>query len=218
MSHAGAARSVGYHNVMQIVVQYPESRTPVRMLSEEGMTDEEFYDFCQANPDLRIERSARGEITIMPGTGGETGYRNADLTSQLVVWAKADGRGVAFDSSTEFRLPSGAVRMADAAWVERARLASLTREQKRKFPPICPDFVVELTSPSDRLPEVQEKMSEWMENGAGLGWLIDADARTAYISRPGLPVEKLIAPRKLVGEGPVAGFVLDLAVIWDPLL
>src|SRR5881398_3154153 len=102
----------GYHYVMQIVVQYPESRTPVRMLSEEGMTDDEFYDFCQANPDLRIERSARGEITIMPGTGGETGYRNADLTSQLVVWAKADGRGVAFDSSTEFRLPSGAVRMA----------------------------------------------------------------------------------------------------------
>ena len=90
---------------MQIVVQYPESRTPVRMLSEEGMTDEEFYDFCQANPDLRIERSARGEITIMPGTGGETGYRNADLTSQLVVWAKADGRGVAFDSRTGLAWP-----------------------------------------------------------------------------------------------------------------
>src|SRR5437764_11466327 len=118
---------VGYHNVMESVVQYPDWRTPVRILSEEGMTDDEYYDFCQANPDLRIERSARGEITIMPGTGGETGYRYADLTSQLVVWAKADGRGVAFDSSTEFRLPSGAVRMAEAAWVGRARLASLTR-------------------------------------------------------------------------------------------
>ncbi len=203
---------------MQIVVQYPESLTPVRMLSGDGMTDQEFYDFCQANPDLRIERSARGEITIMPGTGGETGYRNADLTSQLAVWAKADARGVAFDSSTEFMLPNGAARMADAAWVDRTRLARLTREQKRKFPPLCPDFVVELTSPSDRLPEAQEKMSEWMENGARLGWLIDADARTAYIYRPGLAVEKLIAPGKLVGEGPVAGFVLDLAVIWDPAL
>src|SRR5437667_6788589 len=189
---------------MQIVVQYPESRTPVRMLSEEGMTDEEFYDFCQTNPDLRIERSARGEITITPGTGGETGYRNADLTSQLVVWAKADGRGVAFDSSTEFRVPSGAVRMADAAWVERARRASLTRGQKRKFPPLCPDFVVELTSPSERLPDVQGKMGEWTENGARLGWLIDADARTAYLYRPGLTVETLIAPEKLVGEGPGA--------------
>jgi Uma2 family endonuclease len=203
---------------MQIVVRYPESKTPVRMLSEEGMTDDEFYDFCQDNPDLRIERSARGEITVMPGTGGETGYRNANLTSQLVVWAEPDGRGVVFDSSTEFRLPSGAVRMADAAWVERARLASLTREQKRKFPPLCPDFVVELTSPSDRLPDVQEKMGEWTENGARLGWLIDADARTAYIYRPGLAIETLIAPEKLVGEGPVDGFVLDLAVIWDPAL
>ena len=102
--------------------------------------------------------------------------------------------------------------------MDRTRLALLTREQKRKFPPICPDFVVELTSPSDRLAEVQEKMSEWMENGARLGWLIDADARTAYIYRPGLPVETLIGPGKLVGEGPVAGFVLDLAVIWDPVL
>jgi Uma2 family endonuclease len=203
---------------MEIVVQYLESRTPIRILSEEGMTDDEFYDFCQSNPDLRIERSAQGEITIMPGTGFETGFRNAKLTSRLDVWAEADGRGVSVDSSTEFMLPNGAARMADAAWVDRARLALLTREQKRKFPPICPDFVVELTSPSDRLPEVLEKMNEWMENGARLAWLIDADARTAYIYRPGLPVEKLIAPEKLVGEGPVAGFVLDLAVIWDPVL
>ena len=143
---------------MQIVLQYPEDRTPVRILSEQGMTDDEFYDFCQANPDLRIERTAQGEITILPGTGGETGYRNIILSSRLYTWAESDGRGVAFDSSTEFRLPNGAARMPDASWVDRSRLALLTREQKRRFPPICPDFVVELISPSDRLPEIQEKM------------------------------------------------------------
>ena len=113
--------------------------------SEGRMTDDEYYDFCQSNPDLRIERSAQEEITIIPGTGGETGFRNAKLTSRLDAWAEPDGRGVTFDSSTEFILPNGAARMPDAAWVDRARLALLTREQKRKFPPICPDFVVERT-------------------------------------------------------------------------
>ena len=106
------------------------------------MTDDEYYDFCQANQDFQIERTADGEILIMPPTGGETGYRNSDLSSQLRVWAKKDGRGRSFDSNTEFILPNGAARSPDASWVERSRLSPLTRDQKRKFPPLCPDFVV----------------------------------------------------------------------------
>jgi Uma2 family endonuclease len=165
---------------------------------------------------LRIERTAEGEIVIMAPTGGETGYRNYELTAQLRNWAKRDGRGRGFDSNVEFILPNGAALSPDAAWVECSRLAALTREQKRKFPPLCPDFVVELTSPSDRLPKLKAKMQEWMENGARLGWLLDADNRTAYVYRPGQQPERLIAPDRMVGEGPVEGFILDLTEIWDP--
>jgi Uma2 family endonuclease len=123
----------------------------------------------------------------------------------------------ACDSSTEYLLPSGAARSPDASWVDRARLAEVTREQKRKFTRLCPDFVVELTSPSDRLSRVQQKMREWIENGVQLGWLVDADNRTAYIYRPGREPEILVEPLRLEGEGPVAGFVLKLERIWAGL-
>ena len=201
---------------MQVVLNHIELQA--RILVEPGyrMTEDEYYDFCQANADLRIERTAEGEIVIMAPTGGETGYRNHDLTVQLGIWARQDRRGRAFDSNTEFILPNQAARSPDASWVERSRLAALTREQKRKFVPLCPDFVVELTSPSDRLAQVQAKMREWIENGARLGWLLDADNRTAYVYRPGREPEKLLGPTEIAGEGPVAGFVLDLKEIWDP--
>jgi len=201
---------------MQVVLNDIESISRVVIEPERPLTDQELYDFCQANPGLRVERTAAGEIVVMSPPGGETSCRNAELTAQLQFWSKRDGSGRAFDSNAEFILPNGAALSPDASWVERTRLAGLTREQKRKFPPLCPDFVVELTSPTDRLPKVQAKMREWMANGAQLGWLLDADKGTAYIYRPGREPQGLMSPERLEGEGPVAGFVLDLKEIWDP--
>lgn len=180
------------------------------------MSEDEFFEFCQLNRDLRIERTAEGDLEIMPPAGGETGNRNAGVTSQLWVWATRDETGEAFDSSTGFILPNGATRAPDAAWVRRERLTSLTADQKRKFLPLCPDFVIELRSPSDSLSVVQEKMREYIENGARLGWLIDPEQKRVYVYRPGGRVEQLDRPSELSGEPELSGFVLDLALIWEP--
>ena len=193
---------------MQLVLN---DETVIRL---KDMSDEEFYEFCALNEDHRIERTAAGDILIMAPAGGETGSRNMRLSAQLQRWSEDDGRGVAFDSSTGFRLLNGATRSPDAARVLRSRLAGLSPEEKRRFLPMCPNFVVELTSPTDRLSKVQEKMSEWMSNGASLGWILDADNRQAHIYRPN-GVEILNAPDRLAGEGPVRGFVLELFGIWD---
>lgn len=200
---------------MQIVVE--ELKVPMVIQWKHGMTDDEYYDFCQINPDLRIERTAEGNILIMPPAGFESGFRNSELTGQLRDWARKDGRGLAFDSSAEYILPSGAAYSPDASWVLRARVNSLSKEQKRKFPALCPDFVVELMSPSDRLSKLNAKMQEWIDNGAQLGWLLDPDHRTAYIHRSGREPEQIVNPERLFGEGPVAGFVLELADIWAGL-
>jgi Uma2 family endonuclease len=201
---------------MQLILNDVESQAPV-ILHPPPMTDDEFFDFCQLYPDFRIERTAEGEVIIMPGTGLETGSRNNELSRQLGNWAIEDGRGTTFDSNTEYLLPSGAARSPDASWVDNTRLAKLTREQKRKFTQICPDFVAELTSPSDRLSRVQQKMREWIENGVQLGWLLDADNRTAYVYRPGHAPETVVEPERLEGERPVARFVLELESIWASL-
>lgn len=153
----------------------------------------------------------------MPPAGGETGYRNSDLTTQLGAWSKRDGRGRAFDSNTEYLLPDGAVLGPDGSWVVKTRLEQLTKEQKKRFLPLCPDFVVELMSPTDRLPMVMAKMHEWMENGATLGWLIDPDARTVYIYRPGQEAEEIVNADHVAGEGPVDGLRLELTDIWQGL-
>lgn len=183
------------------------------------LSEEEFYEFCSLNRDHRIERTAAGDILILAPVGGETGNRNLDLCAELERWSERDGRGLTFDSSTGFRLPNGAILSPDAAWILRSRLASLTREQKKRFLPLCPDFVVELTSPSDRLSRVEEKMREWMSNGAALGWILDTESRQAHIYRPGgveiAEVEIIDAPDRLAGEGPVQGFVFDLSRFWD---
>ena len=184
---------------------------------ERGMTDDEYFQFCAENPDLRIERSAEGDILIMPPVGGESSFRNSQLAIQLGNWAQKDGRGRAFDSSVEYFLPSGAAYSPDASWVLRSRLDKLSRDEKRKFLRLCPDFVVELVSPSDRLSKAKSKMREWIENGAQLGWLLDADHRTVYIYRPDRDPEQLVNPERIAGEGPVAGFVLVLASIWAEL-
>lgn len=180
------------------------------------MTDEQFYLFCQANPDLRIERTAEGEIIVMAPAGGATGHRNADLTAQLQIWAKRQGEGIVFDSSTGFNLPNGATRAPDAAWIRRTRLAVLAPEEKERFLPLCPDFVVELCSPSDRLQNVQEKMQEYIDNGARLGWLIEPQPRSVYVYRPQQPMLHLQDPATLSGDPILPGFVLDLATLWEP--
>jgi Uma2 family endonuclease len=200
---------------MQILVE--ELERPMAIQWERGMTDDEYFQFCADNPDLRIERSPEGDILIMPPAGGESSFRNSELTAELRNWARKDGRGRAFDSSVEYFLPSGAAYSPDASWVLCSRLDKLTRDEKRKFPRLCPDFVVELMSPSDRLSKAKVKMREWIENGAQLGWLLDPDRRTAYIYRPGRESEQLVNPERLTADGPVTGFVLELPDIWAEL-
>lgn len=179
------------------------------------LTDDAFFSFCQENKDYRIERTAEGKIEIMPVTGGRTSHRNLELAMQVQLWARADKRGLGFDSNGMFRLPSAAMRAPDVAWIERSRLASISERQKDRFIPLCPDFVIELASPSDRLPTLQAKMCEWMENGCQLGWLIYPPTRSVYVYR-GENVEHLDSPDAIDGEGPVAGLRVDLALIWDP--
>jgi len=202
---------------MQVLLPDVETRAPIRIQAERPMNDDEFADFCAQNPDLRIEREANGDLIIMPPSGAETGFRNSDLTSQLTIWAKKDGRGRAFDSNTEYILPDGAALSPDVSWVLKERLDQFSKEQKRRFLPLCPDFVVELTSPADRLLRVKAKMQQWIDNGAQLGWLIDADHRTVYIYRRAQKPEELVEVGHVVGEGPVEGFRLELNEIWQGL-
>jgi|SRR5215471_10176986 len=197
---------------MQVVV--PEQALPGLRIPD----DDAYWEFCAANPDIRFERTAQGEIVIVPPAGLESEYRGFDLGRELGNWAVKDGRGVVVGSNTEFILPSGAARSPDVAWVSKARLASVPKEQRRKFPPLCPEFVVEVMSPSDRLKPAKQKMAEWIANGVQLGWLIDGDRQAVYIYRSGqTEPEKRTGIRKLAGEGPIAGFVLDLTQIWAGL-
>jgi Uma2 family endonuclease len=178
------------------------------------MTDDQFFQLCQNNRELRFERNANGELIIMSPAGGETGNRNGRLNQQLFNWTDADGTGIAFDSSTGFKLPNGADRSPDASWIKLERWDALTDEEKRKFPPICPDFVIELLSPSDSLKTTQEKMKEYIDNGVRLGILINRKSRQVEIYRPGKEVEVLDSPATVSGEDVLKGFVLNLGMIW----
>ena len=186
----------------------------VKLKSVIEMTDEQFFQLCQNNRELRFERNANGELIIMPPTGGETGNKNARITQQLMNWTDADGTGIAFDSSTCFKLPNGADRSPDASWIKLERWDALTDEEKQKFPPICPDFVIELLSPSDSLKTTQEKMKEYIDNGVRLGILINRKSRQVEIYRPGKEVEVLDSPATVSGEDVLKGFVLNLGMIW----
>ena len=179
-----------------------------------NLSDEQFFDFCQANRDLRIERNEHGELIIMPPTGGETGDRNAEIKMQLRIWAKRDGTGKAFGSSAGFRLPNGATRSPDAAWLPLSRWNALTAEQRKKFAPLCPDFVVELRSPTDSLGAVQEKMQEYLENGAEMGLLIDPEQKRVHVYRRGQAIQILEDPKTVACDPVLPGFVLDLCEIW----
>jgi Uma2 family endonuclease len=184
---------------------------------EDELTDDEYFEFCAANPDVRIERTVEGEIKIVPPAGDESSFRNGEFFIQLGYWAKRDGRGKAFESSAAFLLPDGSALSPDAAWVSNRLLATVTKQQRRKFMPVCPEFIVEVMSPSDLLRAAQAKMEQWIANGAQLGWLIDADSKTVYVYRPARTVEERTGILEIAGEGPVEGFVLDLQDIWAGL-
>ena len=181
-----------------------------------AMTEEVFTAFCAQNRDMRIELTAEGVLEIMPPTKGDTGAKELDIATDLKIWARADGSGVAFGPTAGFMLPNRAIRAPDASWVLRSRLAALSDEDKNRFIPLCPDFVIELRSTTDRLSVVQAKMAEYMANGARLGWLIDPINRRVYVYRPNAPVEVLDAPDTLSAEPELAGFALNLTPIWEP--
>ena len=178
------------------------------------VSDEQFAELCRRNPDLRIERTSEGDLIIMPPTGGKTGARNFYLTGKFSAWVEKDGTGRGFDSSTEFTLPNGAKRSPDVSWIRNERWRALSNEEQEEFPPLCPDFVVELRSRSDRLKELQLKMEEYIANGAGLGWLIDPFEKKIYVYRPRTPVEVLDNPKEISGEPLLKGFVLDVQSLW----
>jgi Uma2 family endonuclease len=178
------------------------------------MTDEQFYEFCQANQNLRIERTAAGEVIIMSPTFSDTGNRNSKITAQLEVWAEQDETGEVFDSSTGFTLPNGAMRSPDASWINLERWNALSDAQKASFAPICPDFVIELRSSSDTLSGLQAKLQEYIENGAALGLLIDRQAHAVHVYRPNREPEILENPATVSGEPELPGFELRMARIW----
>ena len=178
------------------------------------VTQEQFEELATANRDVQLERTATGELIIMPPTGGETGKRNIDIAFQLQAWNRQAKLGVAFDSSTAFRLPNGADRSPDAAWVSQEQWDALTPEQQETFPPLCPDFVIELRSKSDNMEPLRQKMQEYLANGLRLGWLIDAKNKRVEIYRQNREVEVLESPVSLSREEVLPGFVLDLQVVF----
>jgi Uma2 family endonuclease len=179
------------------------------------MSDEEFLAFCRANPELRIEQTAEGELIVMPPAGSETGGQNFTLAGLFFIWVRADGTGKGFDSSAGFTLPNGAKRSPDVSWVRRDRWEALSPEERKRFAPICPDFVVELRSPTDDLEELQAKLEEYLENGAQLGWIIDPLEQQVHIYRPGEPVLCLEDPATVAGDPLLPGFSLGLKEVWD---
>ncbi|MBI1766680.1 MAG: Uma2 family endonuclease [Acidobacteria bacterium] len=176
---------------------------------------DDFFRFCQANDRWRLELSKEGDLIIMMAAGSNTGRRNAKLTTLFGIWAAEDGTGEYFDSSAGFTLPNGAERSPDLSWVKKERWEALSQKQREKFAPLCPDFVVELRSGTDRLKPLQAKLEEYIENGAQLGWLIDPYKRKVYVYRPGTPVERFDEPETISGEPLLPGFVLPVAQLWQ---
>ncbi len=203
--------------VQDPVTPDPYGPIVLRLPPEWKLTQEQVLELCGLNDAIRMEINARGELELMPPTSPATGNRNNGISAQLYFWAETDCTGLAFDSSSGFTLPNGALRSPDASWVLKSRLAEIPETERFRFSPICPDFVVELRSHSDRLGDLQTKMEEYLENGARLGWLIDPlDPRhRVYIYRPGAQVEILEAPESLTGNPELPGFVLDMRRIWE---
>ncbi len=198
----------------------PEPYGPIalRLGSVAPLTDELLAELSSLNDALRLERNADGDLEILPPVNITSGNQESNIVTDLMIWARSDGKGVAFGPNAGFTLPSGAVRAPDASWILKTRLAELTDEEKRKFAPLCPDFVIELRSSSDPLTGLQCKMEEYIANGARLGWLIDPldSRRRVYVYRSGAKVEVLERPESLSGEPELPGFTLELTPIWEP--
>ena len=182
-----------------------------------GNPEKAFATLCKNNPNARIERLSNGTITIMPPAGNESSYRNVELIFQLTAWAKVDRRGKVFDSNTVFKLQDTSLLGPDAAWVSHEKIASFSREEREKFLPIAPDFVIELKSRADRLIQLRRKMQAWIDNGVQLAWLIDAKKQIVWIYSPGKAPRELSSPKRVFGEGPVAGFELELDEVYRGL-
>lgn len=201
----------------QIAIRSEPVPIELQVGSELRLSDEKLFQLCVRNPELRIERTAQGDLIVMTPVGGESSHRNLRIATALAIWADEDGTGAAFDSSAGFILPNGAMRSPDASWVKNSRLAELSPEQKRRFIPLGPDFVIELRSPTDRLPDLQAKMEEYRKNGARLGWLIDPERKQVRVYRPGEEPELLDEPAELHADPDLPGFMLDLDRIWQQL-
>jgi Uma2 family endonuclease len=192
-----------------------ETELPVRLRFERPMTDDELMRFCAENELLRVERDANGELIVMSPTGTEGGNTELDVATELNLWARQDGRGKTLGPNSGVTLPDGSVRAADTAWVSWERWNALTHDQQKRFAPICPEFVIEIRSEHDRLPQLQEKMWLWLDNGAELGWLVDPSRKTVEVYRPGAAhADILEGVTAVYGEGSVGGFILELSRIW----
>lgn len=186
-------------------------------LTAQPMTDEEFAEFCGEHPDLFFEMTADGELIVMPPTFTLVGVRNVKILSQLHDWAHRDARGTATSSSGGFVLPNGARRSPDAAWTSTGKIQQLSQKSLETYWHLCPDFIIELKSKTDRMRVLREKMLEWIANGAQLGWLIDPETKTVEVYRPNRDPELLDGVNFVKGEGLVGGFTLDLLPVWNPL-
>ncbi len=210
-------QAVSAKNYSKIFV--PNRAVAMRFKFEENnkrmkFTDDEFWEFCRQNDEMRIEMTKEGDVIIMPPTGSETGDRNAEITMQLRFWAKKDKQGKSYDSSTGFKLPNGATLSPDASWIQKERIEKFTAKERERFLPLCPDFVLELRSTSDSLKDSKTKMREYIENGARLGWLIDPKDKQVYVYRPNSEAEILDNPKTVSGEDVLQDFELDLTEIW----
>ena len=201
---------------MQLTIEIPESEGGIR-LPPQGWTEDGFFDFCQANGDLRIERTAKGEIIVMSPAGGYSSFRSGEAFGQLRAWAERDGTGLAFNCGTGFLLPTGGMRSPDAAWVKRSRLEKLSHREKERFIPLCPDFLIEVASPSDRLSDLLEKMEEYQQSGLPLGWLLLPKEKQvrAYTSTAAASIV-LDVPQRVSADPVLPGFTLELMKIWTP--
>lgn len=189
-------------------------RLPINLPDKGEMSEKEFYRFCLANDHLRIERDENNQIYIMAPAGGETGRKHIKIAIALEMWNKQSDTGIAFDSSTGFNLPDGSMRSPDAAWIPKHKWEQLTKKQREEFLPFAPDFVVELSSASDRISALQEKMDKWINNGTRLAWLMVPKKQSVYIYRANGTVDKVDGfDKKLSGEDVLPGFEFDLQVL-----
>lgn len=187
------------------------------ILTAEPMSDEEFAELCAGHPDLFFEMSAEGDLLVMPPNYSITGMRHSQVLHQLTNWAHRDGRGAVTDAASGFVLPSGARRSPADAWTLKSRIHQMDPKMLERYWHLCPDFVIEVRSHTDRLPTLRKKMREWISIGAQLAWMLDPGNRSVEIYRPRVPVDRLENPTSLAAGAPLAGFVLDLIPVWDPL-